>query len=266
MTAIPSKLARLSYSDYAALEAVNFSSLKEFAKSAAHYKAALEEGTPDTSFRMLGRAKHCLTLEPQNFNASFAVWANGDRRAKGYKDFEATHAPKDVLTLAERDECLALANCVRRHPRVAEYLKEGTPELVVRWDVDGIQCKGRLDFLSESVPAILDLKFTRDASPEGFPREVLRYCSHVQAAWYVDAVKAAIGEELPYILVAAEHPEVPPTLFRVPTDILDLGRASYRRWLKALAKCRETDSYPGYAESEVNLQLPVWAFQNGDQP
>lgn len=260
-----SKLIRLSWQDYVAQPAIHWSTLKQMLKSPAHYLAAEAEGIPDTSSLMFGRAKHCLALEPKKFEEGFAVWRDGDRRAKGYKAFEEAAAPRDVLTLSEFSDCEAAALAVRESKLAAPYLAEGEAELSVSWEVDGLPAKCRVDFLSSSKPALVDLKFTKDASPEGFPRQVLNYGYAGQAAFYVDAVKHALGEELPFVFIACEG-SFPPVVFTVPPDILDLGRSMYRRALKKLAEWtpKPRSEWPGYATEEVVLQLPPYAFTQGD--
>lgn len=255
-----SKLIRLSWADYAATKAIHWSTLKQMLRSPAHFLAAEAEGIPDTSSLMLGRAKHCKSLEPHRFDEFFAVWRDGDRRAKGYKAFEGAAAPRDVLTLSEMEDVEAAARAVRESPLAKPYLAEGEAELSVQFEVDGLPAKCRIDFLSSSRPAIVDLKFTKDASLDGFPREVERYGYAGQAAFYVDAVKHALGEELPFVFIACEG-SFPPVPFVVPPEIIDLGRSRYRRALKRLAECREKNEWPGYATSEVTLQLSPYAFQ-----
>lgn len=255
-----SKLIRLSWNDYIAQKAAHWSTLKQALKSGAHFKAAEDEGIPDTSSLMLGRAKHCLSLEPGKFDESFAVWRDGDRRAKGYKAFEGAAAPRDVLTLSEYEDCSAAARAVRESPLAKPYLAEGEAELSVSWEVDGLAAKCRLDFLSSSKPAIVDLKFTKDADPSGgFAREVMRYSYLGQAAFYVDAVKHALGEELPFVFIACEG-SFPPVVYTVPQDLLDLGRSKYRLAIKRVAEWEAKKEYPGYASQEVVLQLPPYAF------
>lgn len=255
-------LSSLSREEYEKLDAINYSSIKRFAESPAHYLEGLRERADDTSAMKLGRVRDLLVFGGAE---KVAIWRNGDRRAKGYKEFEAQSAGLEVVTLSEWEECEAFAKAVKANPLAAKYLEDGHPKLCIQWEDGGLKFKGELDFLSTSCPAVCDLKSTVDASPDGFAKQFARYLYAAQGAMYVDGVKTNLGEELPYVVIAAEHfAPYAVTVFRVPPDVLDLGRSMYRRWVKRLVECREKNSFPPYSETEVTLQLPVWAF--GDQP
>ena len=137
-------------------------------------------------------------------------------------------------------------------------------------DVEGFEgfrmdCKGRLDFVTQS-GVLVDLKTTRDASPEGFGRECARYDYHGQAAFYRDGYAAATGQHLPYVLVAVEvnRPYVV-QVYRLHDDVLALGREKYRNLLARLNVCRKESRWPGYGDAELDLMLPRWAVPREDE-
>lgn len=253
---------------YDLAEGANWSRIKYLAKSPAHYRAEMDRTEDaDTTARRLGRVRHIATLEPQRYGDSVAVWRGGDRRAKGYKEFAADNASREVVTLEEHEECMALATSVREHPIASKYLG-GRSEVSLFWSysVPGfetvagytVQCKARLD-LESDVRALVDLKTTRDASPIGFGRECHNYGAIGQAAMYVDGYEAVTGKRLPYVVIAAEN--VAPyvvQVYRVPEVLLEQGRQEYRRYLATLALCRREERWPGYSESELELELPRW--------
>lgn len=259
------KLAQLSRAEYEKLDALNYSSLKRFAQSPAHYAQGLREKGEDTSALKLGRVRDLLVFEGES--PRVAIWTGKDRRAKGYKEFEEENeaAGREVITRGEFAECLAFAKAVNSHPVAGQYLKEGNAKLCIQWESDGLKFKGELDFLSTSKPAVVDLKSTIDASPEGFAKQFARYLYAAQGGMYVDGVAANLGEELPFVVIAAEHfAPYAVTVFRVHPDILDLGRSMYRRWVKKLVECRERNVWPAYATEEITLQLPQWAFMGSE--
>lgn len=120
------------------------------------------------------------------------------------------------------------------------------------------RCKGRVDYLSER--CIVDLKTVRDASPDAIARHCASYQAHVQAAFYVDGVKAATGRALPYVLLAVEatEPHVVQA-YEVPLDALELGRQRYTEWLAKRRAALDSGEWSGYAKAALPLELPRWA-------
>lgn len=263
MTAIP----YVPREEYDKLTAVNWSTLKHLSKTPAHYLEAITVGTDDSDALTRGRATHTACLEPEKFRSEFAVYS-GRRAGKDWEAFAAAHRDRDILTESTYETVLATAKAVRGSEMARPYITGGNFEVTLKWgyespSVPGFEsyrfdCKARLDYVTRD--SIADLKSTRDGSPSGFAREVLRYEYHVQAAWYVDAYKAVTGVELPYFMVTVEAkaPHVV-QVYEVPPDILQLGRARYRELLDTLSVCRRESRWPGYAETPMQLAFPRWA-------
>jgi len=234
----------------------NFSHLKMMARSPLHYKTAYRM---DTSSMTLGRAVHLAVLEPSRYASAVAVWT-GDRRAgKVWDAFRADNAGKELLTEEEDKAAKAIAASVMGNESARRHLTgEGTPETSILWKAGEHACKGRLDF--DGPISLVDLKSTRDASPEGFGRQAhnLHYIS--QAAFYSDGYFAATGERKPFVLVAVE-PESPfaVQVYRVTEAQIERGRAQYTEWLARLEFCRKNDFWPSYFDGEIDLCLPRWA-------
>lgn len=262
------------WGEYNLLNRVNFSSLKWMGKSPAMYRHKLLEKAPkDTDQRKLGRATHLATLEPERFRSDCVVWTEGRRAGNVWKAFKEANVGRELLREKEHDHCLAIQRAVRADATAAKYLAGGRGEVSMFWThkvqaIGGLsgyemKCKGRIDFEAE-LPAIVDLKTTRDASPEGFSREAWNYRYHTQAAYYVDGYEAITSNRLPYIIVAVESaaPYVV-QVYRVPDAILDLGREEYRDLLDRLNFCLSNSKWPGYADGELELTLPRWAAPTG---
>ena len=259
--------------EYDRLDRVNWSRLKNILRSPAHYRHGLLEARPDTDALKRGRAVHLAVLEPERFPVECVVWHGGRRAGKEWERFVEEHADREILTEAEYELCLSLNAAVRASPDAARYLAGGRSEVTVTWEASApplgedagwrFACKGRLD--SVSPLAIVDLKTTKDASPEGFGREAWRYRYDAQAAFYADGYEAATGQRLPYVLVAVEV--APPhvvQVYRVEDEILEVGRDAYRSCLGRLAACRTSNAWTGYAEGEMALTLPGWAVPRPD--
>lgn len=260
--------------EYDAIDAVNWSTLKHLGKSPAHYLHAITTPGEDTDARQRGRVTHLAVFEPERFRRDVVVYP--DRRAgKEWQAFALKNEGKEIITPRMFEAATAIANAARNHPLAAKYLAGGASERTVRWtyrspeiahlEVFELACKGRLDFVAEA-GAIVDLKSTRDGSPTGFAREVLRYEYHAQAAFYVDGYEAETGVRLPFLFVAVEATAPFVTqVYRLPEDVLELGRERYRQLLAHLNVCRRERRWPGYAETEMELVLPPWAMPDGEE-
>jgi hypothetical protein len=256
----------LSWEDYAAIDAVNLSTLKEFGRAPIFYRHRLDHGDKDTIPKAFGRATHLSVLEPALFADKVAVWTGGDRRGKEWTAFKVTHADAIILKEPEFDRCMAMSRSVRANRYAADLIAGGRYEVSVVWtdEATGIRCKCRID-CAQAGKALADLKTTRNASLDGFARESWRYGYHIQAAMNTDAWQAATGEVLPFHNIAVEN-EAPHVcqVYRVPEYVVDAGRETYRDWLKTLACCRSEGIWPGYADGIVDLTPPKWALDVGE--
>lgn len=265
----------LTREQYDALDRVNFSTLKLIGISPAHYQHRMTTGdSDDTDARARGRCVHLAILEPEKFKEQVVVWDGGTRRGKDWEGFKARNVDKEILKEEAHAEVLAIAKAVRSSMQAAPYLVSGQSEVAVLWDhvvpeIGGlagyrIKCKSLLDRVTPV--ALVDLKSSRDASPDGFGRECANYEAVVQAAFYSDGYRAATGSSLPYVLLASEAaaPYVVQA-YRVTEEQLELGRETYRAWLDRLNLCRQEKAWPGYAETEMDLVLPPWAMPQDDE-
>lgn len=251
---------------YDSIERCNFSTVKWFAKSAAHYRHVLTSPGADTDAKKVGRVVHLAAFEPERFRNAIAVWDGGTRRGKDWDKFKERNEGKELLTENEYDRCMAIQAVVSNHPIARGFVSSGRGEVTVLGTLMSasgkpVPVKGRMDFVGD---AIADLKVTKDGSPDGFPRQVLEYHYDAQAPWYVDLLASvSMGAQLPYFIVSVEAtaPHVV-TVYRVPEFLLRIGRAKYQGWLDQLLECRRTSKYPGYAEQPLDLELPEWALRD----
>ena len=108
---------------------------------------------------------------------------------------------------------------------------------------------------------IVDLKTTRDASPDGFAKSVAQYRYHVQAAFYSDGYKAAFGEApRGFVFIAVEtEPPYLVAVYVASETMTSRGRIEYQTDLDTFRECLATDTWPGYSSSPLTLDLPKWA-------
>ena len=113
----------------------------------------------------------------------------------------------------------------------------------------------------EKLGTIADIKSTEDASPDEFRRSIGRYRYHVQDALY----RAIFGETgfsvANFIFIAAEkqYPHLV-AVHAIDREALDAGHAAWQRDAATLARCLESNVWPGYEERIHEVSLPPWAL------
>ena len=98
-------------------------------------------------------------------------------------------------------------------------------EKIYLWknEVYNILCKGKLDAVNTREKYIVDLKTTRDASPEAFKEIIINQKYHMQAAFYCDALDYkdyyiyAIEKSRPHCIC----------MYKMSEDMLKAGRLMY---------------------------------------
>jgi hypothetical protein len=259
----------MTRAEYEAIDAVHFSTLKEFARSPAHYKAALQSPKEATDAMEIGTAYHLLALEPERVSERIAVWRGETRKGPEWNDFcderlgrtfklvaDAVRgfaaAGKVLLSAEDFETAKAMAASVRASPQAKPYLATGMAEVTLQWEEQGIKCKGRADFVGS---ALVDLKSTRSAAMEPFGKQMWDARVHAQLAFY----RSGLGKPLPCVLIATENvfPYVT-QVYRLTEAQLEQGRGEYSAWLATLKQCEATKHYPGYWPTETELVFPKW--------
>lgn len=266
---------RFPRSDYDKVDRLNFSALKLLNKSPAHFEhAQTSRQHVDSDAMLRGRATHMACFEPERFRAECVVFEGKVRRGKEWEAFVERNPDAEILTEAIHSDAIAMSKAVLACAMAQPFISGGQGEVTLAWThttpavaaIPGysFECKGRLDFIPLK-SALVDLKSTRDASPQAFGRQCAQLGYVTQAAWYHDAYRAITGEARAYYLVAVEStaPFVV-QVYLVPPELLELGRQQYRALLDRLNVCRQESRWPGYADSPMALELPRWAMPDDD--
>jgi hypothetical protein len=250
--------------EYSAIDAINYSTLKEMAKSPKHYRHALKNGRVETAAMTKGTAAHIAVLEPERFATEYAVFEGKRRAGKAWEAFEAeaTSKGRKILKEVDLDAAIRLRDAVRSDAVAAACFSGGHAEVTLVWQDEetGLMCKGRVDFLRND-NVISDLKTSRDVEPFWFGRDVARLQYHVQAAMYLDALETLTKKTAQFKVVAVESAEpYDVVVYGLGEDVIGPGRDAYRTLLKRVAECRANNEWPGYASGiEMALTLPAWA-------
>jgi hypothetical protein len=225
---------------------VHWTTLKQIAKSPAHYRAAADLGFNKKSF-VGGRLLHFLVL-----GGDYVIY-EGKRQGNAWKGFEKLHAEKEIFTRAEVDREIAVANAVKNHP-IAGPLLVGDHEVEIKWENMGRKCSSRLDVLNHGLRRAVDLKRAVTSEPDRFSRAARGYGYHAQGAFYQDACEFAKTPIDEYFVIAVE-PVAPyaVTVFRLTGRALHQGRKLNRIWMERLLQCEAVNEWPEYAQDIIDL-------------
>jgi len=233
----------------------------------------------------IGGAIHKHVLEPADFAKEFLTGIDTPRRSAADRSdwakwfyanggdgdhitahkatewngmFEASTG-KHMVTPAEIEEIKLMGESVFSNSNAKQLLEGGKAEQSIYWQdkETGLNLRCRPDFLSSFCS---DLKSCQSAKPGAVSREIVNRGYHISAAMYQEGVSAATGACTPFTFIFIE--KTPPYLCAVyclDDDSQRLGYETFRKYLNKLAKCLESDEWPGL-EDNLELPLPIWAF------
>lgn len=266
---------------YHAHKALSASKLSLLAKSPAHYRYAEDHPQPSTQAQIIGEAVHKAVLEPSLFAEYYTLSPLASRRSKAYDQTVAdAGGAHRVLLKKEYEEIYAMRSAIQANANAHDllggyvgafrevtllaqtsYTYEDTGEVVA------FPLKARLDVWDPAGGVIVDLKTTRDASPEAFSKALYDYGYYRQLAFYRYMAKAliqAVTDEVVipdcYIVAVEKTPPYPVVIYRIDDMALQAGWDECRALLERHHACHRSGVWPGYATDEQALTLPQWAW------
>lgn len=254
----------LSDADYRATDAVSVSTLKRFAEAPA--KAHVSRA--DTDAMRAGRLIHSAVLEAWSFDALYQRTELDRRGTKAWQEEEtaALSAGRQLVKAAEWEQAAAIRDAVLAHPVARDLLAPGLEaEASIFWTdaATGLACRARADGIRRADRMVVDVKTTVDASPDEFSRGAAKWRHHWQEAFYRAGLAAAPGgfavDRFVFIAVERERPHLL-GLYELSPSALMQGEREVMAALAEYAECKRTDTWPGYAEQVLMLDLPAWAY------
>ena len=238
----------MKYADYAKIRRVNWSTLREVVfRSPLHYLHAIQNPSPDTTSRAMGRLLHALVLRPADVDAEFVVF-DGDRRGNAWKDFAAANADRTILRASEWETVDAQASAVLDRWPVPQ-----STEVYLEWtDPDtGVECKGMADAIGGGI--LTDLKGT---GPLDLAERTLWRSGYVhQLAMYRLMAGGSLRAQIVAVESAAPHDV---GVFEIDDVALGIAEREVRAALRRVAECRETNVWPGRFPEVSVVGAPGW--------
>jgi hypothetical protein len=252
----------ISNAAYHADPALGSTSLKTLAtRTPAHYQHDKTHPKFSDAFT-LGTAAHSLILEGDSSNIVVVEADNWLTKAAKEEKSAALADGKQPLLDKEWQQVLAMTRSVMLLPEARELFTGHKAEQSVSWDEDGLMFKCRPYAWKPGL--LVDLKTTVNADPNEFGKTAYNFGYHQSAAHYIDGVKAATGEELPFkfVLVEKTAPHLV-SVVELDPEAIDYGRQLNERAKRIYSECVESGNWPGYPTA-APISLPNYAIYEMD--
>ena len=213
-----------------------------------------------------GTATHTVLLEPHLFHDQVIEGLPIDRRSNANKarhaEFAAANEGRIILTPKEYAKPKGMAAGVMRNKRAAALLKApGLTELSFVWkdEETGLLCRGRADRYCrfEDTNIVADIKTHAGRCDVESIEKAIGKCGYdVQAAFYLDGLNVLEPAERRFIYIFCE--KTPPyscRLFEASDDMIQHGRAKYRKGLKLWAEADRTGVWPEWGDEITKAEL-----------
>jgi len=271
--------AIVPFDRYRTWPGISWSSLSDMATSPLEFRERQRNPRPPTATMNLGSAIHCAVLEPEKFDAEYAMF-EGRRGTKAHHEWQAEHPGVTDLKPDEWDQVMGAAAAVLTGSQGREaraILRGSRREVSYRWldPLTHVRCKARPDvvrFSRESrngkiIPwKLSDLKSTGSVDERTFGRLAASMLYHGKMAFAAMGLEALYGvAPLETSIIAVEQkPPHDVQVFDLTQEVLDAGEQLARDLLIRLKACRRNHSWPGRYGGRRPLDFPVYALPVGD--
>lgn len=221
-----------------------------------------------------GKAAHALVL---GVGAELRSIDLPDWRSKKATEFKEQCQADGVVPLLakELDTVKAMAAALHQHP-VASVLfnsDRGKPEQSLFWQDSPEQPwrRARLDWMPNAEPGrrfiVADYKTSVTAFPAAFGKTAVDYGYAMQAAWYLDGIRALGIDDNPAFLFVVQEKTEPylVSVIELDQEAMDVGRALNRRALDIYAQCVSDDHWPAYSDEVELVSLPAWFIRRNEE-
>ena len=209
---------------------------------------------------LLGTLVHFLVLGARPGAKPLMRYDGGTRQGNAWKEFAAAHADAEILTAKEWAEGEAIADAVVRDPVARARLEGARFEVPLAWEEHGLKFSTSGIDIVTADDAAGDLKTTQTTLPEAWTRLAFRMLYPQQMAFYRRGARAnGIACSRGLFLLGVET--------RAPFEVVDLeltegmidfADRTVSLWLEKLRVYKESNQWPGYAQSPVPFDVPAW--------
>jgi len=173
------------------------------------------------------------------------------------------------IHLGEQETILAMLAAVRSHPDAGPiFTANGQAEVSLTWEVDGVPCKGRIDWLAGRVYDVKSIGGVSGDFEDACQKAIGDWGTHGQQMHYASGVLAnnLIAKGSPVLVyVERDFPYRVAVIELSDFDAqqgLEMCREAYRRW----ADCTAAGVWPtGSPEGVRKSRIPQWSARMWDR-
>lgn len=238
--------------------------------SPARYQHSLTQPEEHKDTYDVGSAVHAKIL---GVGARVRVLDFDDYRTKAAREAKQdAYAAGEIPMLSKAMGPInGMAESVLAHKAARAVLEQdGTVEASVfaHDDGHGVDLRARFDFLPAATNRrriAADVKTTAgSAGPRGFERAVADLGYDVQQGHYLDTARLAYGEEdmsMVWIVVEKTAPYLV-AVHQLTDEYSEMGLVKAAHARETLARCRRTNTWPGYGDVVTPIRPPFWAVSD----
>lgn len=242
----------------------------------------------ETASSSLGSLTHTAILEPDLLDVLYVcepepdgevfTTANGSpssspRSTKAFKEavaeLEATG--RSVVTFAAMRAAKEMRDAVHCHSAAKALLTgEGPIEVSGIWTdpITGVRCKLRPDKLVIRIGANCNLKTSQNPNADAWIHDLFKYGYYRDFAFYERGLKALGFDHQRAIAIAIETTgpiDDRVAVHEVDEGALDAGHQLVEKYLTEIARCQETNHWPGHPQDIRSISLPHYAWAKVDE-
>lgn len=239
-----------------------------YKKTPFEYKWLQDNPKTPSSSLTLGTLFHTLFLEPEKFDAEYAVFDGESRRGtKAWKAFEDANKGKILLKKEELAEAEKMRDDALKNTLTKDIYKakgEAEASYFCRESEHGVLLKCRPDKFIPEKSWVVDVKTTKNPFPfekNGFKKEAYIYGYYLSASLTLRVMELVLGvrpSEYFYLAVSNAAP-YRSFLYRATEEEIMLGDAIVDKTLPVYAKALRTGVWSDFPDVIYDCGLPEWA-------
>jgi hypothetical protein len=184
---------KMSFDEYAAIDAINNSVLVRASKTMAHATVQKE----DTAAMKFGRDFHCYIMERELFNDRYVFAPEGIKfNTKDGKAWKEAQGNKEIVSFEDQQTMAGMEKSLLsgEYETARNLIEKSQKEMSLIWrhKYYGELCKARADLMFNELGIIADIKTCTNSDPESWLRTGLNAGSqpHFQPAWYLEGCES----------------------------------------------------------------------------
>lgn len=258
---------------YREANGLNPSTISAGRKSPKHARHAYEREDKKTDAMDFGTALDDLIFDPDGFTDKVSIWDGGTRRGKEWEAFKSENDGKVILRAEGEysyEHVIQCAEALLSEQAVKDIVAEGVAQVSGFTVEQTLQCKFRLDYLSNTTRSICDLKTTESIVPRAFYHNAYnRFSYGLKMACYRKWFQREANKSIDavYLIVVEAKPPFDVAVVPVPDSELDRCWKEADAIIGSIRRAIETDEWHGVGGHDciLPLYLPPWELPGEEE-